>query len=80
MAIAKDLRKEYRMNVGTNTTVLGAGFGAALGAIIVYVIELAAGVDIPSPIEGAIVVVVTGILAYVVPPNAAEPGGPPSRS
>ena len=67
------------MDVSTNTTVLGAGFGAALGAIIVYVVEALAGVDIPAGVEGAIVVVVTGLIAYVVPPNAAETGGPTVR-
>ena len=67
------------MNVNTNTTVLGAGFGAALGAIIVYLAETISGTDIPAAIEGAIVVVVAGLVAYIVPPNAAEPGGPDRR-
>jgi hypothetical protein len=67
------------MNVNTNTTVLGAGFGAALGAIIVYLAETISGTDIPAAVEGAIVVVVAGLVAYIVPPNAAEPGGPDRR-
>ena len=72
------------MNVNTNTTVLGAGFGAALGAIIVYLAEKISGTDIPAAVEGAIVVVVVvvvvaGLVAYIVPPNAAEPGGPDRR-
>ena len=67
------------MNVNTNTTVFGAGFGAALGAIIVYLAETISGTDIPAAVEGAIVVVVAGLVAYIVPPNAAEPGGPDRR-
>ena len=67
------------MNVNTNTTVLGTGFGAALGAIIVYLAETISGTDIPAAVEGAIVVVVAGLVAYIVPPNAAEPGGPDRR-
>ena len=67
------------MNVNTNTTVLGAGFGATLGAIIVYLAETISGTDIPAAVEGAIVVVVAGLVAYIVPPNAAEPGGPDRR-
>ena len=67
------------MTVNTNTTVLGAGFGAALGAIVVYLAETLSGTDIPAAVEGAIVVVVAGLVAYIVPPNAAEPGGPDRR-
>ena len=56
-----------------------AGFGSALGTIILYLAEILSGVDILAAVEGAIVVVVTGLIAYIVPPTAPEPGGPGSR-
>lgn len=56
-----------------NTSVLGAGFGAALGTILVYLAETLSRTDIPSAVEGSIVVVVTGLVAYLIPPNSGEP-------
>lgn len=56
-----------------NTTVQGAAFGAAVAAILVYLIEVLANTDIPSAIEGSVLVVVTGLVAYLIPPNSGEP-------
>lgn len=57
--------------MGTNTNIGAAALGAALGLIIVYLGELIAGVDIPFGVEGAITVVVTAIVGYIVPPTRA---------
>lgn len=43
----------------------GGAVGAAVAVIGVYVIELTTGVDIPTLVEGAVTVVVTGALAFV---------------
>ena len=55
------------MNLGNNTSAEGAAFGAALGAIIVYLAELLSRVDIPAAVEGSIVVVVVYAVARLLP-------------
>ncbi len=57
------------MNTSQNTTVVGAALGAAVGTIVVYLAELLATVDVPSAVEGAIVVVCTALVALVYPAN-----------
>ena len=42
---------------------------AALAAIVVWVVQLVAGVDVPPGIEGAVAVLV----AYLVPSTASKP-------
>lgn len=56
-----------------NTTVFGAGFGAALGAILIYLAEIFGRTDIPAGVEGSILVVVTALVAYIVPADSGEP-------
>jgi len=51
--------------MGMNTNVGAAAVGAALGVILVYVIEIATGGDIPTAVEGAITVVVTFSVGYL---------------
>ena len=55
------------MNVGSESTAGTGAVGAALGVILVYVIEVLAGIDIPLAVEGAITVVVTFLVGYLVP-------------
>jgi hypothetical protein len=55
--------------MGNNTSVVGAGLGAAVGTIVVYLAEVLATTDIPTAVEGAIVVVATSLVAYAVPPS-----------
>lgn len=52
-----------------NTSATGAAVGAALGTIVVYVAEVATVTDIPAAVEGATVVVVTYLLARLLPPR-----------
>jgi hypothetical protein len=44
---------------------VGAGVGAAVGEIAIYVIETAARIDIPTGVEAAILIVVTAALGFV---------------
>ncbi len=55
------------MNTSSITTVTGAALGSAVGCILVYLGELLAHVDIPGPVEGAVVVVATALVALVYP-------------
>jgi hypothetical protein len=55
------------MHPTNNTSVTGAALGAALGCIVVYVVELLATLDVPSGVEGAVVVVCTAIVASIFP-------------
>lgn len=58
------------MNTSTQTTVTGAALGAAVGCILVWLLETYAGSgDIPSTVEGAVVVVCTALIALVYPPS-----------
>jgi len=57
-----------------NTNVGAAAVGAALGVILVYVIEIATGGDIPTAVEGAITVVVTFSVGYLVPTDLGRGG------
>jgi hypothetical protein len=66
------------MNVGSESTAGTGAVGAALGVILVYVIELLAGIDIPLAVEGAITVVVTFLVGYLVPARIGRgPNGGP---
>jgi len=56
-------------NRGENTSATGAAVGAALGAIVVYFAELATKTDIPTSLEGAIVVVAVYLVARFLPPR-----------
>ena len=44
---------------------VGAGVGAAIGNIIVWIVEAAANIDIPDSVELSIGVVITAALAFV---------------
>lgn len=57
------------MHASQNTTVVGASLGAATGGIAVYLIEILSRTDIPSPIEGMIIVVATALVALLYPAN-----------
>ncbi len=57
------------MQPSTNTTVTGAMMGAATGGIVVYLAELFGKVDIPSPVEGMVLVLCTGLVALLYPAN-----------
>ncbi len=58
------------MDNGPNTSAEGAAVGAALGALLAWVAEVALAMDVPVVIEGAIVVVATYILARFIPPRS----------
>lgn len=57
------------MNTSQNTTVVGASLGAATGGIVVYLIEVLSKTDVPTAIEGMIVVVATALVALLYPAN-----------
>lgn len=57
------------MQPSNQTTVTGAALGAAIGAILVWLIEVLSHVDIPSAVEGSILVVVTALVSLVYPPQ-----------
>ena len=44
---------------------IGAGVGAAIGNIIVWIVEAAAKIDIPDSVELSIGVVITAALTFV---------------
>jgi uncharacterized membrane protein len=63
------------MNEGSPTyKVAAASIAAAVGAILIWLVEHYGGVDLPPPVEAAIVVVLTFVAGYVVPEHN------PSRS
>jgi hypothetical protein len=43
----------------------GSVLGGAVGLIGIYVLETTAKIDIPGPVEGAVFIVVSAILAFV---------------
>jgi hypothetical protein len=49
-----------------DTSVAGAGFGAAVGTLVLYGVERGLG-DLPTTVDGALVLVVTVIVAAVWP-------------
>lgn len=55
------------MDTTTNTSVTGAALGASTGCVIAWIAETAMKMDIPSPVEGAIVVIATALVALVYP-------------
>lgn len=57
------------MKTSQETTVVGAALGAAAGTIVVYLAEVLATTDIPSAVEGAIIVVCTALVALIYPAN-----------
>jgi hypothetical protein len=57
------------MNVNTNTSITGAMMGAAVGGLAVYLGELFGHVDIPSAVEGMLLVICTGLVSLVWPAN-----------
>ena len=61
------------MNTSPITSVTGAALGSAVGCIVVYLGELLGHVEIPGPVEGAIVVVCTALVALVYPAPSNEP-------
>jgi H+/Cl- antiporter ClcA len=69
--------------MGSTDSNAGVGaVGAALGVILVYVIEVFTGTDIPIAVEGAITVVVTFLVGYLVPARigGGTNGGNPEGS
>jgi hypothetical protein len=61
--------------MGMQTNAGASAVGAALGVILVYLIEVLTGTDIPLAVEGAITVVVTFVVGYIVPPQIGGGGG-----
>jgi len=61
--------------MGMQTNAGAAAVGAALGVILVYLIEVLTGTDIPLAVEGAITVVVTFLVGYLVPPAIGSGAG-----
>lgn len=57
------------MQPSQQTTVSGAALGAALGVIVVWLVEVLGRTDVPAAVEGALVVVVTALIALVYPPE-----------
>ena len=60
------------MKLTDSTSAEGAAFGTALGSIVVYLAELLSRVDIPSAVEGSIVVVVVYAVARLLPPRERD--------
>ncbi len=58
------------MNTSTNTSILGASLGAAVGCVVAWIAETALAMDIPATVEGALVVIATALVALVYPANA----------
>ncbi len=58
------------LELSNSTSAEGAAIGAAIGAILVYVAELATATDIPSALEGSILVVATYLVARLLPPRS----------
>ena len=68
--------------MGTNTNVGAPTAGAALGIVLVAIIEGIAKTDLTLTVEGAIVVLATLALGFLVPPtrgSAASAPPPPRR-
>ena len=57
------------MNTSTTTSITGAMLGSALGCVVAWTAETAMKMDIPSPVEGAIVVICTALVALFYPAN-----------
>jgi uncharacterized membrane protein YeaQ/YmgE (transglycosylase-associated protein family) len=49
------------------TTATGASVGAAVGAILAYVLEVTTATDLPAAIEGAVIVVCVYLVARFLP-------------
>jgi multisubunit Na+/H+ antiporter MnhB subunit len=47
------------------TAAVGSGVAIAITTVAVYIIETAASIDIPSPVEGAIAIIVGAAGAFV---------------
>ncbi|MEM1150198.1 MAG: hypothetical protein AAF683_02840 [Pseudomonadota bacterium] len=61
--------------MATNTParkVVGSSLAAALTIILIYVIEAAAGIDIPNYVEGAVLTVMVFVTGYLTPPAAID--------
>ncbi len=57
------------MQTSTTTSVTGAALGAAVGCVAVWILEAALTMDVPSTVEGALVVVATALVALIYPAN-----------
>lgn len=57
------------MNTSQQTTVTGAALGAAVGCVVVWIAETALTMDVPSTVEGALVVICTALVALIYPAN-----------
>ena len=57
------------MDTSQNTSAEGAAVGAAVGAISVWLIETLGSVDVPTLIEGSILIVATYLVARLLPPR-----------
>ena len=62
-----DHRAARRAPLDISPKVTIAALGAAVAAIVIYVIEATAGVDIPTTVEAATAVVVTFAAGYLTP-------------
>ncbi len=57
------------MDTTTNTSITGAMLGSALGCVVAWIAETAMAMDIPSPVEAAIVIICTALVSLVYPAN-----------
>ncbi len=53
------------------TSAEGASIGAAVGLIIVWLLDAFVHVEVPIAVSGAIIVVVTYLIARFIPPRAS---------
>jgi len=55
------------MNTTPNTSITGAMLGSAVGCVAVWIAETAITIDVPAPVEAAIVIICTALVALVYP-------------